>query len=544
MATKYFSFAVIEAALKRLHNYHSKWVLIPLVFAANGANDVKSVQLDSPGTDSFLKGLFSGNQIDLTNLTDLREVILRPIFLELTPKGPNDLICTTTQNLWGNGFSSRGYRDMRQLGLITGSGGNVQLTLAFWTEMARNLTGFQFEDMLTFIYAFRGIDDSISSWSKLSDAFWFEYSMSGGPNPKFVASGLGVSGLPWPTGFSVIRPSDSQFCDHLIPSRRVAPTAVHAGVDELITAIETELNEQGLKAPNSDFVSQVAVSLILGKHIIFQGLPGTGKTSLAVAVSQAAESVGLCKGYTISTGSSDWTPSDTVGAYRLQQDGSLKFSHGFVTAAAISGNWLIIDEINRADIDKAFGSFFTLLSGQATTLRFTEEHVDGRMLPVSLVPQDQESSANTVAYSVSNNWRIIGTMNTRDLDLLFELSQAFLRRFALIQVDVPSDEVHSQIVTSIGVKDFIYQQVLSRVVELSRGQYGPAVSLDCAKYIRMRETLEIMPTVERVVSEIYEMFLRPQVLLNQSRSEDEILKFLLGHSIASEILDDDSDAEA
>ena len=62
---------------------------------------------------------------------------------------------------------------------------------------------------------------------------------------------------------------------------------------------------------------QCLVALSSGKHSILQGPPGTGKSTLAEAPAEAARRVRAARGAVQLTGSSDWTPSDTVGTYRL-----------------------------------------------------------------------------------------------------------------------------------------------------------------------------------------------------------------------------------
>jgi hypothetical protein len=90
------------------------------------------------------------------------------------------------------------------------------------------------------------------------------------------------------------------------------------------------------------------------------------------------------------------------------------------------GVWLVIDEFNRANIDRAFGEMFTSI-----------EH--GKLkVPTS---QQEQSFAEV---PIPKDFRIIGTLNTFDKHYLFRLSDALKRRFAFVEVLPPSRDKAEQ----------------------------------------------------------------------------------------------------
>lgn len=80
------------------------------------------------------------------------------------------------------------------------------------------------------------------------------------------------------------------------------------------------------------------------------------------------------------TAASNWSTYETIGGYRPDREGNLYFDDGIFLECVKNketnqpeNKWLIIDEINRADIDKAFGSLFSVLTGDEVTLPFESE---------------------------------------------------------------------------------------------------------------------------------------------------------------------------
>ena len=62
---------------------------------------------------------------------------------------------------------------------------------------------------------------------------------------------------------------------------------------------------------------------------------------------------------------------------------------GLFVEAIESGRWLVIDELNRSNFDRAFGQLFTVLSGSAVVLPFKRK---GQPNPLSIVPERRRAA--------------------------------------------------------------------------------------------------------------------------------------------------------
>ena len=169
-------------------------------------------------------------------------------------------------------------------------------------------------------------------------------------------------------------------------------------------------------------------------HVILTGPPGTAKSTLASLLAEVVKG----SDWTPATATAEWSVHDVVGGYMPGSDKPLVFEPGLVLESFRDGRWLVVDELNRADIDKAFGELFTLLSNFRVSLPYRDPE-SGRRITVA--PSGGEGD-----FVAPADWRLLGTMNTWDKASLFRLSYAFMRRFAFVEVAVPPEDAYEDLI--------------------------------------------------------------------------------------------------
>lgn len=223
----------------------------------------------------------------------------------------------------------------------------------------------------------------------------------------------------------------------------IAPAAANLGLsnedeeaddDEIVAPASLLIPEMtDLLGIDPAVYRQINAALASGKqHIMLYGPPGTGKTTLARHIATV-----LTGGkWTLVTGSSDWSSQDIIGGYQPVGSGSVSFIPGVLLRRF--DRPLIIDELNRCDIDKVIGPLFTVLSGQQTTLPYRLDIEDKDSLQYVILPESKPSAA-AHEYAPGPHWRLLATINSIDKASLYQMSYALARRFGWVYVDAPGD---------------------------------------------------------------------------------------------------------
>lgn len=219
----------------------------------------------------------------------------------------------------------------------------------------------------------------------------------------------------------------------------------------------------------------------MGKNIILMGPPGTGKTTIAENACREAVRLGYIANFITTTATADWTTFDTIGGYMPDKKGSLKFVEGLILRSIRNNSWLVIDEINRSEADKAFGQIFTVLSKRPVVLPFEDEA--GRTYRIDFTDSlTSYFDSSEGVYYFGRNWRIIATMNTFDKNSLFALSYAFMRRFAFVEIPIPKAEFMHNLIDSISDSEQV-RHYAKHILKISPKPLGPALIKELTEYL-------------------------------------------------------------
>src|SRR5690625_3997893 len=143
-------------------------------------------------------------------------------------------------------------------------------------------------------------------------------------------------------------------------------------------------------------IQLLLTALFTGGHVLFEDLPGTGKTTLMKAFS-----LGLNSTFSRIQCTPDLLPSDIIGSSIFNP----KTNEFYIQKGPVFTNVLLVDEINRA-----------LPRTQSSLLECMEEHqvtIDGH------------------TYSLEEPFIVLATQNPIDMEGTFPLHEAQMARFLM-----------------------------------------------------------------------------------------------------------------
>lgn len=338
-----------------------------------------------------------------------------------------------------------------------------------------------------------------------------------------------------------------------------SPTAGHAGATFATQTLATLAPPQIDTLVFDDPVLRRARrALARDTAIAIFGPPGTGKSSLVEKLVTEAggdpDRFGLSRppDFDRYTAETDWTARTIIGGYFPQESGRLVFQEGYLLTALRRNRWLILDEMNRADLDRILGAVLTFLAGQSTDLGKTDLTSEGKPMLLSWGTEPDSGVLENETerlYVAGTDWRIIGTYNSVDIGRVFSMGSALSRRWATIPVPPLGTEHAGNVIEAVRGLPHGVAQLLKRVYDLHLKELplGIAPFIDMARFVADEQLPDpptgavpdaVTSTAREYLRDAYVLYLGPQLRRLDPESREAFLDGLgaiLGMELSDEL---------
>lgn len=234
--------------------------------------------------------------------------------------------------------------------------------------------------------------------------------------------------------------------------------------------------------------------------IMLVGPPGTGKGTLIKwlieDISIGPTKYGFKEDFRPSslwrTPDESWSAFELIGGYVPNSEGTLEWSPGLMLDALAEERWLILDEANRADMDRIMGPLLTWLSEQDVEVGRTRPH-DGESIVLGWTKDSENrvhagTDGSPVKYLAGSHWRMFGTYNPQDALRVFRFGQALSRRFVIVPIPaISSGQFEELLDSNYGSLGDDYSNMITGLysahLQDKDTTLGPAVFLRMARYL-------------------------------------------------------------
>ncbi|HET6507111.1 MAG TPA: AAA family ATPase [Baekduia sp.] len=247
------------------------------------------------------------------------------------------------------------------------------------------------------------------------------------------------------------------------------------------------------------------------RAVLLVGPPGTGKTTLVnnllAEVYETPTRFGLVappSRVDSTTPDEGWDTRTLVGGETVDDEGRLRFRPGRLLDALRRDAWLVLDEANRADLDRILGPVLTWLTGGSVSLGRASNQLDAAEV---LLDWDLDADhsycdgwerlesgvGEPIRFVANRDWRLLGTYNALDAQRVFRFGQALGRRFHRVPVP-PIDDLLFATALDKRLDDLPAGIDITHTARVINGLYnlhrvsdlplGPAVFLSIPNYLR------------------------------------------------------------